>query len=49
MVDLDVYIPSDTPGHHPDTQKHAESTVLGAHLWFKKNLAEKIALDTKLE
>ena len=26
--------PSHTPRHHPDTQKHAESTVLDAYLWF---------------
>ena len=35
--------------YHPDTQKHAQSTVLDEYLRFKKNLAKKIALDIKLE
>ena len=35
--------------YHPDTQNHVQSTVLDEHLRFKKNLAKKIALDTKLE
>ena len=48
-MNLSVYTPSDTPGTHPDTQKHAQTTVLEAYLWFKKNLAKKIALEKKLE